>query len=136
MAAESLVEKKFEASRQISDALVRGGAPLLAAFWDFNEDIDRWTFFIVPTSPAEQLQLIKQATELLVQPPYRSIFSLSDTAVDSQQIDRARALAAHIRNEPFVGRRIDMTITGGQFFESVVPVYFRPELMTRLSVAS
>jgi hypothetical protein len=136
MAAESLVEKKLEASKRIAAALVKRGAPLLAAFWDFSEEIDRWTLMLVPTSPAEQRQLIKQATELLVESPYRSVFSLSDPAIDSQQIDRARALGAYIRYEPYVGRRIDTTFTGGQFFESVVPVYLKPELMTHLSVAS
>ncbi|HEV7881474.1 hypothetical protein [Bradyrhizobium sp.] len=136
MAAESLVDSKFEASKQLASALVQRGAPLLAAFWDFHEDVGRWTLVLVPTSPEEQRRLIKQATDLLIDPPYRSIFSISDPLVDSHQIDRARALGAYIRYEPYIGRRFDTTFTNGEFFESVVPVYFKPELLTRLAVAS
>jgi hypothetical protein len=136
MAAEALVDSKFEASKQLASALVQRGAPLLAAFWDFHEDVDRWTLVLVPTSPDEQRRLIKQATDLLIELPYRSIFSISDPLVDSHQIDRARALGAYIRYEPYVGRRFDTTFTNGEFFESVVPVYFKPELLTRLAVAS
>jgi hypothetical protein len=136
MAAESLVDSKFEASKQLVSALVQHGTPLLAAYWDFHEDIDRWTLVLVPTSPDEERRLIKQATDLLVEPPYRSIFSISDPLVDSHQIDRARALGAYIRYEPYIGRRFDTTFTNGQFFESVVPVYFKPELLTRLAVIS
>jgi hypothetical protein len=136
MAAESLVNSKLEASKQLASTLVQRGAPLLAAFWDFHEDIDRWTLVLVPTSPDEERRLIEQATNLLVESPYRSIFSVSDPLVDSHQIDRARALGAYIRYEPYIGRRIDTTFTDGQFFESVVPVYFKPELLTRLAVAS
>ncbi len=90
---------------------------------------------LVPTSPEEEGRLIKEATALLVESPYRSVFSLSDPAVDSRQIDRARALGAYIRVAPYIGRRIDTTFTGGQYFESVVPVYLAPELMTHLRVA-
>jgi hypothetical protein len=136
MAAESLVDSKLEASKQLTSELVKRRAPLLAAFWDFHEDVDRWTLVLVPTSPDEERRLIEQATNLLVEKPYRSIFSVSDPVVDSHQIERARALGAYIRYEPYVGRRIDTTFTDGQFFESVVPVYFRPELLTRLAVAS
>jgi hypothetical protein len=136
MAAESLVDSKLEASKQLASALVQRGAPLLAAFWDFHEDVDRWTLVLVPTSPDEQRRLIKQVTDLLIEPPYRSIFSISDSLVDGHQIDRARALGAYIRYEPYIGRRFDTTFTNGQFFESVVPVYFKPELLTRLAVAS
>jgi hypothetical protein len=136
MAAESLVESKFRASTQLVNQLIEGDAPLLAAFWDFHEDVDRWSLVLVPKSPDQQPALISQATRLLVEKTYRSVFSLSDPTVDSRQIERARALAAHIRYEPYVGRRIDTTFTDGQFFESVVPVYFRPELMTHLQAAS
>ena len=136
MAAESLVESKLRASIQLVSQLVDGGAPLVAAFWDFHEDVDRWSLVLVPTSPEQELALVKKATNLLVGPPYRSVFALSDPTVDSRQIERARALAAYIRYEPYVGRRIDTTFTEGQFFESVIPVYFRPELMTHLQVAS
>lgn len=136
MAAESLVEKKNEASRKLAEALVHNGAPLLAAFWDFDGDIGRWTLMLVPTSPAEYRQLVELATDLLIVPPYSSVFSFSDTAVDSQQIDRARALGAYMRIEPYIGRRIDTVFTNGQFFESAVPVYFRPDLMTHFEAAS
>jgi hypothetical protein len=136
MAAESLVESKFKASTQLVDQLIESGAPLLAAFWDFHEEVDRWSLVLVPTSPDLEPALIKLATDFLVERPYRSVFSLSDPTVDSRQIERARALGAYIRYEPYVGRRIDTTFTDGQFFESVVPVYFRPELMTHLQAAS
>jgi hypothetical protein len=72
---------------------------------------------------------------LLVEAPYSSAFSLSDPAVDARQVERARALGAYIRVKPYVGRRIDTTFTGGQYFESVVPVYLASELMTHLRVA-
>ncbi len=121
---------------QLVGQLIESGAPLLAAFWDFHEDVGRWSLVLVPKSPDQQAALIGQATSLLVEPPYRSVFALSDPTIDSRQIDRARALAAHIRYEPYIGRRIDATFTDGQFFESAVPVYFRPELMTHLQVAS
>jgi hypothetical protein len=136
MAAESLVDSKLESSKQLAKELIKRGAPLLAAYWEFREEVDRWTLMLVPTSPEDERRLIKEATSLLVEPPYRSAFSISDPAIDSHQIDRARALGAYIRIQPYVGRRIDTTFTGGQYFESVVPVYFKPELLTRLAVAS
>ena len=100
MAAVSLVESKLETSKQLAKELVRRSSPLLAAFWDFHEDIDRWTLVLVPRSPEEELHLIEQATDLLVEPPFRSSFSLLDTTVDGRQIERARALGAYIRYEP------------------------------------
>lgn len=135
MAAVSLVESKLETSKQLAKELVKRSSPLLAAFWDFHEDVDRWTLVLVPTSPDEELRLIEQATDLLVEPPYRSSFSLLDTTVDGRQIERAQVLGAYIRYEPYVGRRIDTMFADGQYFESVVPVYFRPELMPHLSAA-
>jgi hypothetical protein len=135
MAAESLIESKLEASKRLAKQLVEKGAPLLAAYWEFREEVDRWTLVLVPASPKEEQRLIREATELLTESPYRSVFSLSDPAVDSRQIERARALGAYIRVKPYIGRRIDTTFTGGQYFESVVPVYLAPELMTRLRVA-
>lgn len=135
MAAESLVESKLEASKRLANTLIRLGAPLLAAYWDFSEDIDRWTLILVPTSSNEERSLIEHASTLLVEAPYRSVFSLSDPSVDSHQIERARALGAYIRVEPYVGRRIDTTFTGGQYFESVVPVYLAANLLSHLSVA-
>jgi len=115
--------------------LIGRGSPLLAAYWEFREEEGRWTLMLVPTSPEEERRLIKEATALLVESSYRSVFSLSDPAVDSRQIDRARALGAYIRIAPYIGRRIDTTFTGGQYFESVVPVYLARELMTHLRVA-
>ncbi len=135
MAAETLTESKLEASKQLANDLIRRGAPLLAAYWEFREEVDRWSLMLVPTSLDEQRRLVEQATDLLVQPPYRSAFSLSDPSIDSRQIERARALGAYFRVEPYIGRRIDTTFTGGEYFESVIPVYFKAELMTHLSVA-
>jgi hypothetical protein len=135
MVAESLTDSKFETSKQVARELIEQGAPLLAAYWEFREELDRWTLFLVPTSSDEQGRLIKEATGRLVEMPYRTIFSISDPAIDSRQIERARALGAYIRVAPYVGRRIDTTFTGRQYFESVVPVYLAPELMTHLRVA-
>ena len=81
------------------------------------------------------MSLIKEATDLLVEAPFRSAFSISEPSVDSRQIRRAKALGAYIRVEPFVGRRIDDTFTDGEYFESVVPIYLDPKLMTHLHVA-
>jgi hypothetical protein len=135
MAAESLIQSKLEASKRLAQQLIEQGAPLLAAYWEFREEVDRWTLVLVPTSPDEERRLIKEATNRLVEMPYRSVFSLSDPAIDSRQIERARALGAYIRVEPYIGRRIDTTFTGRQYFESVIPVYLAPELMTHLHVA-
>ncbi len=135
MVTETLGDRKVEASERLAKELIRRGCPLLAAYWEFREDEGRWTLMLVPVSPEEERRLIKEATALLVEPPYRSVLSLSDPSIDSRQIDRARALGAYIRVEPYIGRRIDTTFTGGQYFESVVPVYLVPELMTHLRVA-
>lgn len=135
MAAESLVESKIELSKRLVSDLIKRKAPLLAAFWEFREDADRWTLLLVPTSPNEERRLIGLATDLLVENPYRSVFSLSDPEVDSHQISRARALGAYIRVKPYEGRRIDTTFTDGQYFESVIPLFFAPELMKHVRVA-
>ena len=135
MVAEALGDRKVEASERLAKELIARGSPLLAAYWEFREEDGRWTLMLVPTSPEEERRLIREATALLVEAPYRSALSLSDPTVDSRQIERARALGAYIRVEPYVGRRIDTTFTGGQYFESVVPVYLAPELMTHLRVA-
>jgi hypothetical protein len=119
----------------LAKELIGRGSPMLAAYWEFREDDGRWTLMLVPSSSEEERRLIREATALLVTDPYRSIFSIFDAAIDSRQIERARALGAYIRVEPYVGRRIDKTFTGRQYFESVVPVYFSPELMTHLHVA-
>jgi hypothetical protein len=135
MVAETPGDLKVEASERLTKELIRRGSPLLAAYWEYREEEGRWTLRLVPTSPEEERRMIKEATALLVEVPYRSAFSLSDPAVDARQIERARALGAYIRVKPYVGRRIDTTFTGGQYFESVVPVYLAPELMTHLRVA-
>ncbi len=135
MVAETIGDRKVEASERLAKELIRRGSPLLASYWEYREDEGRWTLMLVPTSPEEEHRLIKEATALLVETPYRSAFSLSDPAVDARQIERARALGAYIRVKPYVGRRIDTTFTGGQYFESVVPVYLAPELITHLRVA-
>lgn len=135
MAAETLLEAKFEASRQLATQLIEQGAPLLAAYWDFNDEAERWALVLVPISPSEERRLIKQATELLSNAPYRPAFSIFDLLIDGRQIERARALGAYIRVKPYIGRRIDTTFTGRQYFESVIPVYLPPELLTHLRVA-
>jgi hypothetical protein len=135
MAVESVVSSKLDASKQLATRLIQDGAPLLAAYWEYREEFDRWTLVLVPASPNDEKSLIRAATDLLVQSPFRSVFSISDHSVDSRQIKRAQALGAYIRVEPFIGRQIDNTFTGGEYFESVVPVYLAPELMTHLHVA-
>lgn len=132
MAAESIVDSKLDASKRLAAQLIERGAPLLAAYWEFRDEVDRWTLVLVPATPGDERRLIESATDLLVGQPFRSVFSISDPSVDSRQIKRAQALGAYIRVEPFVGRRIDTTFTGGEYFESVVPVYLAPELTTHL----
>lgn len=135
MAAESVIESKLEASKQLVKQLIERRVSLLAAYWEFREEVGRWTLVLVPMSIGEERKLIKNATALLVEQPHRSGLSIFELSVDGRQIKRARALGAYIRVEPYIGRRIDTTFTGGEYFESVVPVYFSPKLMTHLHVA-
>ena len=135
MAVESLLESRLAASKKLTDELLAQEAPLLAAYWEFREELDRWTLNLVPTSDNEEKELIGATVDLLVQHPYRTAFPLSDPSIDSRQIPRAKALGAYIRLQPYIGRRFDTTFTDGEYFTSVVPVYFRPDLMTHLSVA-
>lgn len=135
MVTESLVDRKVEASERLAHALVVQGSRLLAAYWDFREERGRWEFVLVPDAPENERQLIKQASALLIEPPYRAVFSLSDPVVDGRQIERARALGSYIRVEPYVGRHIESTFTGGHYFEHVVPVYLREDLLTHLRIA-
>lgn len=135
MVAEAVGDRKVEASERLAEELIARGCPLLAAYWEYRDEERRWTLILVPNSPEDERRLIKEATALLVEVAYRSVFSLSDQAVDSRQIERARALGSYIRMAPYVGRRIDTTFTGGQYFESVVPVYLAPELMPHLHLA-
>ena len=135
MVTEALEDRKVEASDRLVKELLQRASPILAAYWEFREEDARWTLMLVPTSAEEERRLIEEATTLLIESRYRAVFSLSDPSVDSRQIERARALGAYIRVEPYIGRRIDTTFTGRQYFESVVPVYLAPELMTHLRVA-
>ena len=136
MAIESLADSKLNASTQLVDQLIARGAPLLASYWQFREEDGQWTLISVPTSPDTKDDLFKEIVDLLAKEPYRSAFGLSDIRVDRHQIERAKALGAYIRIEPYVGQRIDTTFTGGQFFEAVVPVYLQAGLLAHLPVAS
>ena len=64
MVAESLTDSKLESSKQLAGELIEQGAPLLAAYWEFREEVDRWTLVLVPTSPDDERRLIKEATDL------------------------------------------------------------------------
>ena len=135
MAADTLVDRKVEASERLVGEMLARGAPLLAAYWEFREERGRWELVLVPKSANEERQLVKEASALLIESPYRTVFSLSDPIVDARQIERARALGAYIRVEPYVGRHIDTTFTGGHYFENVIPVYLEDSLLTHLRVA-
>jgi hypothetical protein len=124
----SLVERKFEASRTLTDRLVGAGAPLLAAYWEWAEERDRWAFYLVPNSNDDERALVDAVSAIMIEQPYRSVFSLSDVFVDAQQIARARALGAYIRSAEDLGRRFDTTFTGGHYFESVIIIYIAPKL--------
>jgi hypothetical protein len=116
------------ASFDLATRLAKSGAPLLAAFWEWQEEIGRWDLYLVPKSPAEESVLIKAATEVLIEQPYRSVFSLLDVAVNARQIERARAIAAYLRGPEDLGRRFDTTFTGGHYFEGIIVIYVAPEL--------
>jgi hypothetical protein len=135
MADQSLVDSKIEASKELVQKLLAAKLPLAAAYWDWREERGGWILFLVPRSSRDDRKLIDEVSSLLVQRPFRTIFSLSDIFVDRLQIDRARAIGAYIRTEPYVGRRIDTTFTGGHYFEGVVPIYIAPDLLTHLRVA-
>ena len=135
MADEFPIDRKVESSRLLANALVERGLPLLAAYWEFLEDRDRWALYLVPYSSNDERKLLDGASGLLVEMPYRSMFSLSDPIIDSHQIERARALASYLRDAPDLGRPVETTFTGGHYFERVVPIYFSPELMPHLRVA-
>jgi hypothetical protein len=135
MAERALVEKKLEASFELANRLAQLRAPLLAAYWELAEESGSWDLQLVPTSRDEEMALIKVATEVLVEPPYRSVFSLLDISVDARQIERARAIAAYMRRPEDIGSRFDTTFTGGEYFEAFIVVYLAPELQRHLSVA-
>jgi hypothetical protein len=136
MVTEAIGDRKVDASEEFAQELIRRGSPLLAAYWEFREELGGWRLVLVPTVAEDERRLIKEAINLLDEAPYRSTLSLFDIAIDSHQVDRAKALAAYIRVQPYSGQRFDKTFTGGQYFENVIPLYFRPELLTHLAVAS
>src|ERR1700704_5678825 len=90
MVTETLGDRKVEASERLAKELIGRGSPVLAAYWEFREDDGRWTLILVPRSPEEERRLIRDATALLVEDTYRSIFSIFDSAIDSRQNRRWR----------------------------------------------
>lgn len=129
MAELSLVERKLDVSGQLVSALNAERAPLLAAYWEFAPEKDRWVFYVVPKSIDTQHELVEAASKIMIEQPYRSAFSLSDVFVDAQQIRRAQAIGAYIRSPEDLGRQFDTTFTGGQYFESVIVIYIAPNLL-------
>jgi hypothetical protein len=129
VAERSLVERKLDVSKQLVSALNAERAPLLAAYWEFDPEKDRWVFYVVPESIDAQRELVKAASKIMMAQPYRSAFSLSDVFVDAQQIGRAQAIGGYIRSPDDLGRQFDTTFTGRQYFESVIPIYVAPKLL-------
>lgn len=130
MADRTLVERKLKISKQLVGQLNSDGAPLIAAYWEWGQEKDRWVFYLVPTSTKTEGELVRAASKIMVTQPYRTVFSLSDVYVDASQIERARAIGAYIRSADDLGRQFDTTFTGGQYFESVIVLYVAPELQT------
>jgi hypothetical protein len=128
VAERSLVERKLEVSRQLVSQLNAERAPLLAAYWELVPEKDRWVFYLVPQSIDIQRELIEATSKIMIEQPYRSVFSLSDVFVDAHQIARARAIGAYLRSSDDLGRQFDTTFTGGQYFESVIVIYIAPKL--------
>jgi hypothetical protein len=135
MAERSLVERKLEVSRQLTGQLKADRAPLLAAYWEFTPEKDRWIFYLVPKSNEAERELVAAASKIMITPPYRSVFSLSDVFVDAHQIARARAIGSYLRSPEDLGRQFDTTFTGGHYFESVIVLYIAPELHKAHSAA-
>ncbi len=90
MATEAIGDRKIDASEEFAEELIRRGSPLLAAYWEFREELGGWRLVLVPTVAEDERRLIKEATSLLDEAPYRSTLSLFDTAIDSHQVDRAQ----------------------------------------------
>lgn len=128
MAERSLVERKLTVSGELVSQLTADRAPLLAAYWEFSPEREGWVFYLVPKSIELQSRLIDAASRIMIAPPYRSVFSLSDVYVDANQIARARAIASYLRSPEDLGRQFDTTFTGGQYFESIIVLYIAPEL--------
>jgi len=128
MADRTLAERKFETSKQLVRQLQSDGAPLLAAYWEWSQEKDRWAFYLVPTSIKAESELVRAASKIMITPPYRTVFSLADVFVDASQIERARAIGSYLRSAEDLGRQFDTTFTGGQYFESVIVIFVAPEL--------
>src|SRR5258707_14096790 len=109
MVTEALGDRKIDASEALAQELMRRGSPLLAAYWEFREELGGWGLVLVPTAAEEEPRLLKEATDLLVETPYRSTLSLFDPAIDTRQVDRAKALAACSRVHPYSGPRFATT---------------------------
>ena len=135
MADQSLIDRKLEVSRQLIAELKQSRAPMLAAYWEWNEEKGRWVFYVVPETPRDERKLVEEASRILIQDPYRSVFSLSDVVVDRHQIERAEAIARYIRIPRDLGRRFDTTFTGGHYFEGVIVVHVADELAGQHSAA-
>jgi hypothetical protein len=135
MAESSLVERKIEASQQLIRQLEAQRAPLLAAYWEFAPEKDRWILYLVPKSAELERESLAAISKTMSSPPYRSVFSLSDVFVDAQQIPRARAIGTYLRSPEDWGRQFDTTFTGGHYFESVIVLYIAPELRSAHTAA-
>ena len=128
MAERSLVNRKIEVSRQLIRHLEADRAPLLAAYWEFAPDKDRWILYLVPKSTELERELIATVSKIENTPPYRSVFSLSDVFVDARQIPKALAVGTYLESPEDWGRQFDTTFTGGHYFEGVIVLYVAPEL--------
>ena len=135
MVDQSLVDRKLRTSFELAARLEKVGAPLLAAYWEWQEEAGRWELVLVPNSPKDEREFIKSATEVMIEPPYRSVFSLLDVSINARQIERARAIGAYIRTPDDLGRQFDTTFTGGHYFEGDIVVYLSPELARTHRVA-
>ena len=132
MATPSLVDRKLNASRQFTDDLLQRGSPIVAAYWEFVEERDRWIFYVVPKLAADELKVIEQTVKLLADAPYETYISIFDVFVDSRQLSRAKALSSCIRGPRDLGREIG-TFADGHYFESAIVVYMAPELLQQYS---
>jgi hypothetical protein len=59
MVDRSLVERKFETSKALVDRLVAVKAPLLAAYWEWEQERDRWSCYLVPNSNDDERTLVR-----------------------------------------------------------------------------
>jgi hypothetical protein len=128
MAERSLVESKLGLSRELISRLKADRAPLLAAYWELPAERERWVFYLVPKAAEVEQALVRATSKIMIDPPYRSVFSLSDVFVDAHQIARAKAIASYLRSPEDLGKQFDSTFTGGQYFESVIVLYVAPDL--------